>query len=83
MRQPSSCAPSPRDREQLLAHWVVDYGVFHPALHLAGDGHGELREAVHEIGGAVERVDDPEVSCCRWRRLLAGKRDPDACGGYR
>ena len=62
MRRPSSCAPSPRDGgEELLAQRVVDHRVLEPAAHLAGDRDREHREAVQEVRGAVERIDDPEV----------------------
>ena len=27
----------------------------------AGNAHGEMRHAAHEVGGAIERVDDPQV----------------------
>jgi hypothetical protein len=46
--------------EQLLAHRVVDDRVLEAASDLAGDRHGEHREAVQEVGGTIERVDDPE-----------------------
>ena len=46
--------------EQLLAHRVVDDAVLDAAAHLAGDRYREHREAVHEVGGAVQRVDDPD-----------------------
>ncbi|MNZ48357.1 hypothetical protein D3C78_660990 [compost metagenome] len=31
------------------------------ALVLAGDADGEMRDAVDEVGGAVQRIDDPQV----------------------
>jgi len=52
-------AAAARGGEELLAHRVVDDAVLHAAAHAAADGHAEVREAVQEVGGAVERVDDP------------------------
>ena len=52
-------AVAARGGEQLLAHRVVDDGVLEPAAMLDGDRDGEHRKAVQEIGGAVERIDDP------------------------
>jgi len=46
--------------EQLAAHGIVDDGVFQASADLAGDRDREYREAVEEIRGAVERVDDPD-----------------------
>ena len=49
-----------RGGEQLLTHRVVHDGVLHAAAPLHADRYRELRIAVQEIRGAVERVDDPE-----------------------
>ena len=46
--------------EDILAHRIVDSGGFHAALDLHADRNAKLREAVQEIGRAVERVDDPD-----------------------
>jgi hypothetical protein len=49
--------------------------VFHPAAHLDADRHGERREAVHEVRGAVERVDDPDhVAVARCAAFLGEDR---------
>jgi len=34
--------------------------VLEPATVFDGDGYREDREAVQEIGGAIERIDDPD-----------------------
>ncbi len=49
-----------RRREDLAPHQVVHHGMLELAAVLAGDGDREHREAVQEVGGAVERVDDPD-----------------------
>jgi len=54
-------AGAARGREQLAAQGVEHDGDLDAALVFAGDGHGELRKAVQEVGGPVERVDDPDV----------------------
>jgi hypothetical protein len=50
-----------RGREQLVARRVVHAGLRHLALVLQGDGDRVLRKTVDEVGGAVERIDDPQV----------------------
>lgn len=47
--------------EFFLAYRVEDHGVLQAALVLAGDAHGEVRYAMDEVGGAVQRIDHPEV----------------------
>jgi hypothetical protein len=47
--------------EAFVVDRVIDHGVFGLAAILHRDADRELREAVDEVGGAVERVDDPEV----------------------
>ncbi|MNE09261.1 hypothetical protein D3C80_1019330 [compost metagenome] len=47
--------------ELFLAHRVEDHGVLDAAAVLAGDADGEVRQAVDEVGGAVQRIDDPQV----------------------
>ena len=61
-----------RGREQFLPQRIVDDAVFHAAAPLHGDRHSELRKAVQEIGGAVERIDDPdEFAVCTAAVALA------------
>jgi hypothetical protein len=68
-------AVTARGGEQLLAHHVEHHGVFQAALDLAGDRHRETREAVHEIRGAIERVDDPQhVALAGLAAFLGQKR---------
>jgi hypothetical protein len=47
--------------EQFLAQGVVDHAVLEPAAVHHRDGDAEHREAVQEVGRAVQRVDDPDV----------------------
>ena len=47
--------------EQLLVGRVVDHPGHHHVVALQPDRDGELRNAVEEVGGAVERVDDPAM----------------------
>ena len=47
--------------EHLVVDRIVDEPGDHRALALERDRDGELRDAVQEIGGAVERIDDPAM----------------------
>ena len=47
--------------EQVVAGRVVDDGLRDLAALLQRDRYAILRKAVDEIGGAVERIDDPDV----------------------
>jgi hypothetical protein len=47
--------------EEVVAARVVDDRLLDLAAHRQRDGHAVDREAVDEIGGAVERIDDPDV----------------------
>ena len=47
--------------EHLVVGRIVDQAGDHRALALERDRNRELRNAVQEIGGAVERIDDPAV----------------------
>ena len=48
-------------RAQLVVDRIVDEGGNDLAVALQRDGDGEQRNAVQEVGGAVERVDDPAM----------------------
>ena len=70
--------------EQLLAHRIVDHRVFQPALDFGRQRHREHREAVEEVGGAVERIDDPQrvglaAGAASLRRETRG---PGDCAGW-
>ena len=47
--------------EQVVAARVVNDGLFNLALHGQRNTHAVHREAMDEVGGAVQRVDDPDV----------------------
>ena len=47
--------------EQIVVGRIVDEAGDDGAVALERDRHGEMRNAVQEIGGAVERIDDPAV----------------------
>ena len=47
--------------EQLVLHRIVDHRVRQAAAVLHADRDAILRKAVDEVGGAVERIDDPDV----------------------
>ena len=47
--------------EQLVVRRIVGEGGDDRAVPLERDRHGEMRDAVQEIGGAVERIDDPAM----------------------
>src|SRR5258708_19316861 len=63
-----------RSREQLVPRRVVDHAVRELAAVLDSDRNAILRKAVDEIGGAVERIDDPPVF------LLPRLNQPRLCG---
>ena len=52
---------APARGKQLLAHGVIHHGLIEAALVLHCNGNRELRESVQEIGGPVQRVNDPLV----------------------
>ena len=54
-------ALAPLGNEHFLVRGIVDQAGDHGAFALERDRNGELRDAVQEIGGAVERIDDPGV----------------------
>ena len=47
--------------EQIVAHRVVHHALCHLSLVLQRNRNAVLREAVQEVGGAIERVDDPQI----------------------
>src|SRR5690606_6723569 len=47
--------------ELFLAHRIQDHGVFQAALVFAGDADGEVGHATDEVGGAIQRIDEPQV----------------------
>src|SRR4029077_9425908 len=68
------CPGAAAGSEQLLAQRVVDYGVLETAAHLTGNRNGEYRKAVQEVGGAIERIDDPECVVLTRAPTLLGKK---------
>ena len=72
-------AVAARGGEDLLAHRIVDHRVLELPADLAGDRHRERREAVHEVRGAIERIDDPDG--CRCRRCCAAFLGEDGVVG--
>ena len=54
-------ALAPLGGEGLLIGGIVDQARDQLALALERDGDGEDRHAVQEVGGAVERIDDPAM----------------------
>jgi len=54
-------APLPLGGEHLVGHRIVDQARDQDSFALERNGNGELRDAVQEIRGAVERIDDPGV----------------------
>ncbi len=47
---------------ELIIGRIIDQAGDHRALALQADRYRELRDAVQEVGGAVERIDDPDVA---------------------
>ena len=54
-------ATAPTGGEFFLAQRIVDHRVLHLAFDFQGDGYRVLRQAVDKVGGAVERIDHPQV----------------------
>ena len=54
-------AAAARRGEEIVAHRIVDHRLRDQSLLREGDRHAVLRESVQEVGGAVERIDDPDV----------------------
>jgi hypothetical protein len=54
-------AGATRGGEHLLPDRIVDQPRFQPVLVAETDGNGEVRNAVQEVGGAVQRIDDPLI----------------------
>ena len=52
-------AAAARCGEEVVARRIVDDGLLHDALVRERDRHAVVREAVDEVGRAVERIDDP------------------------
>ena len=52
-------AAAPRRRKDVVLAGIENHPELNPALHRHPDRHGELRDPVDEIRGAVERIDDP------------------------
>ena len=55
--------------EQLVGDRIVDEAGDDDAFALERDRDGEMRNAVQEVGGAVERIDDPAYVSCRCLRV--------------
>jgi hypothetical protein len=51
--------------KQFVGDRVIDNASCQLAIALEGDRNGEMRDAVHEVGGAVERVNDPRMRFIR------------------
>ena len=63
--------------EHLVGDRIEDHGRDELALALQRDRDGEMRNAVQEVGGAVERIDDEAMRSCRGlrsRRLLRARK---------
>lgn len=46
--------------EEVVACWVVNDGLFNLALDSQRNAHAVHRQAVDEVGGAIQRVNDPD-----------------------
>jgi hypothetical protein len=67
-------AGTPAGSEQFIADRIVDGRVFRAALVLVGDRDGKMRNAVQEVAGAVQWVNDPQRIAVAGRpRFLAQK----------
>src|SRR5262249_61020893 len=47
--------------QQFPTHRIVGDGHFHPLLHHEGDDYHELVQALNELPGAVDWIDNPDV----------------------
>ena len=75
-------AVAARCGEEFLAHGIVDDRMLQAAPVLDRDRDRERREAVQEIGRAVERIDDPDVLAVAAAAALLGEKRmlADGCG---
>ena len=68
--------------EEIVVGRIIDDGGDDGALALQRDRHRKVRHPVQEVGGAVERIDDPDVGLVgaldRSRLLHRGSRSPAA-----
>ena len=54
-------AAAARRDEQFALERVEHHRKLEPPATLVGDRHAELRKAMREVGGAVERIDNPSM----------------------
>ncbi len=64
--QSLSIVPGPESSygfEPVIADWIPHDTALSNPLMIVGDRYGEVRYVVSKVGGAVERVNDPEMFC--------------------
>ena len=67
-------AAAARRDEQFALERVIHDRKFEPSTMLVGNRHAELRKAMREVGGAVERIDNPSMLApLRVRTALFGE----------
>src|SRR5690554_8221015 len=54
------CTPTAAGGEFFLAYRIENDRMLDATLDAAGDAHGKVRYAAQEVGGAIQRVDDPD-----------------------
>ena len=68
------CTPAQLGGEPLLPYHVEDHGNQRLAVLVQGDRNGHLRDAVHEVDGAVQRIHDPPTPVrCRRPAVVVGE----------
>jgi len=81
------CTLSPDGRKQLVAHRIEHHAGLDHAVLRKGDGHRVLGNAVGEVAGAVQGIDDPQPGRHKrgplggflGKEFVVGKRLPDGC----
>ena len=63
-----SCSKAADRRKQVVLAGIEDHSKIDTPIHRDADRNRELGNSVHEVGGAIERVDDPGRSAIRRRR---------------
>ena len=54
-------APAAHRDEQFALERIEHHAKLQPPAALVGDRHAELRKAMREVGGTVERIDNPSM----------------------
>src|SRR5262249_58149926 len=82
-RGASPCPVALPAREDLALHDIVDHARRELAVLLERDRHREVRDAVQEVGGAVQRIDDEAWGAGRSLAITVTLLEKLVVGGIR